>query len=1417
VSGASDIDFRQIVSRLGGQREAFEELCCQLARRHLPGGVSFTRLHGAGGDGGVECFADFPDGSRYGWQAKYVFDVDSLIRQLDLSLSTALRIHPSLTRYIVCFPFDPTGPTGRRGKSGMEKLEEWRRKRKEEAAASGREIEIELWPASKLRSLLLELDVSGGLRLYFFNKTVLGNDWFSSHVEHVIANAGSRYRPELNVETNLFRWFEAFGQTTAYMKRLNSHLRQCHQARDKLEKAVGRTNADAMVPAWPEALYSDGRGLLGKIESFIGACESVTQGRGTRLFDYSSTREQLGEILRLFDGLEAKLLKDLRNKHPDWDDKVDSPGFRQFMAEYMVSFPTANLDDLRKAAAPFQDFHDWLSSPEGFLAFEPAFLLTGDAGVGKTHGICDIARRRLQDGLPTCVAFGHRFGGEPDPWTRILEILGLPVTLGREGLLDALNAAGEARGHPLLLCIDALNETRPLRYWRNHLSELVQAVRARPFLKVCVSCRTPYVQYCVPEGLKIPKVEYKGFAGAEDYACRKFFEFYGLEPPVDPVLQPELKNPLYLRFVCETLKGQGERRLPAGWRGLSPVIRAFISQKEEEFAAEFEISPGANVVGRALRAISRAVAQSSSAALPRSLAEQAVQQACPAGKQTSLLDWLIGNGLLIEEASISEDPLGEESSVRPAFERLGDFLVANFLLPETSSPEAIRNLFRPDGRLYFLIQDEKAVAAHNGVLAALSILIPERHEGLELTDLIEDRGIRRKILEIVIDNLPWRNPDTFSSSTANCLHEGLAEKEVSYNNMDTILSVAWQPSSVDAFWLDDLLRKYPMARRDACWCLYLHTCYESSGIARRLIDAAFKLPLARIETDIFERWGTLLVWFTAAADRRVKDWATRAVTKIFSHRPEIIPSVVERFLDCDDDAVRERVLLSAYGALLLTRNVPATGRLSEILCRTFSARADQYDNALIRDHARCILELSEILEALPEGCDPVSIVQFVSPDWPLAVPEDEQVEQWARVVRFRPDEFFSDFFKYSMNCLRPWMHAISKVDMGKWILQRIAHDFGYVGSGCEDYDATMLRKYGGGRAKPTWSERIGKKYQWIAMYQLASRLHDHVKRKRDDWEPEPLRTPLILLEGRELDPTLLPELPEEKGETAWWITASADLDPDRQLLDEEWVAREDDLPGLEALLSPIEHQGQKWRLFVSYPSRGRPRENADLNEPYRNVWIHLQSYLVREEDFTAARQCLLGRNFFGLWMPEGAEWLYGFAAEYPWASPFNTDPGDWHSRGGFGQRLPVQVQPAWNTLVMEWKYDASLPTNFHMLVPARMFFSPNDLWWNGQEGYRLINGRTVFYDPSITEAGPASLLIDADELPERLEKLGLRLIWTLLGEKMIIGGIIGGSHDKQIRRRTFSQIGYLEKEGSVHVEKRVFFDDYDKDTGPKVV
>jgi len=1403
----TDIDFRQIVPRCGGQHEAFEELCCQLAHRTAPKDAPYARLRGAGGDGGVECFADLPDGSRVGWQAKYVFAIGPLLTQATRSLTTALSIHPTLTRYVVCFPFDLTGPTGRLGRSSQEKFHEWQTNQEKKAAEEGGQLTIEAWPASRLRGLLLQHDATGGVREFFFNQKILTNEWFSEHLEQAKQTAGPRYTPEINVKTDLWKWFAAFGRAATWSGEFQTKLRACRQGQEHIASALHRSKPDSISPAWPEGLRKDAQALVDDMGMLLNEC-----GRLVTVDERCAYRlcvSKLGDLLDRLGSLESHLVNDLEAQHGRG--RAGSPGFRQFMAEYMASFPAANLDYVRDAIAAFTDLHNWLRSPACSLAYERVFVLSGVAGSGKTHGVCDAADRRLSEGLLTCVAFGHEFRGAPDPWTRLLETLGLPVALGRNGLLDALNAAGEASGFPLVLCIDAINETRPLQYWHDRLPTVSQAVQQRSHLRLCITCRTSYMPYCLSDRHGFPIVEHTGFAGIEREACQVFFRYYKLEPPIAPILQPELSNPLYLRLVCETLHARGLHRLPSGWHGIAPTIRAFLDEKERQFMAEYETGTGARIVSGCLMAIARAVAASGESALSWSQAQQVVSTAKPHASTLPVLEWLVRADLLMEDAPITADLFGGESVVRLAFERLGDFLVATELL-ERSKQTGLEVAYQPDGAFHALLKDSDALEQNSGVLAALSILIPEQNPGLELPNPIDDELIRRALVRIAVQSFPSRDPGTFTAASESLIREALGWKDFSFDTMDAVLATSWQPSAIDATWLDELLKQKPLAIRDAFWCGYLHERFESGGVVCRLIDAAFELPLIQLEQEIAERWATVLLWFTSAADRRVKDRATRAATAIMTAQPKVIPNVLARLLDSDDDVVRERTLLSCYGALIVSRNADLCRLLASMLHAAFKRNPQAFDNALIRDHIRCIAELGRELNVLSDELDPEFTMHQVGSCWPPSIPPDDKVEIWGGLLNFKPSEHSSDFFKYSMGCLRSWEHAIIRADMAKWMLERIAEDFGYEGSGSERYDRYMLGKFGGGRSKPTWAERIGKKYQWIAMYQLASRLHDHVDRERDSWEPEALRTPLILLEERKLDPTLSWKIAEEERHAFdWWITASADLASTETLSDEEWVARTEDVPALEKLLSMVERNGQKWRLLVSYPSWGQRDEDADWNDPYRQIWMHIESYLVKKQDFATAYESLHRCNFFGRWMPEGTTWLYGFVGEYPWATPFNTEPEEGYGRGGPGTSLPVIYGPSWNQLAVEWEYDASVPRNFHMIVPARTFFSPSDLWWDGKDGYCLGNGRTVFRDPSVTETGPASLLVDADDLLDRLNGLGLRLIWTLLGEKWILG-----THDKPTLQRTFSQVAYLSEDGSVQIGERVFFEDYDKNTGPRV-
>lgn len=103
-------DWLSLRSVDGSQQLGFEELCSQLARHEVPEEARFMRKGSP--DAGVECYATFPDGNEWGWQAKFFTRRPEATpwKRVDNSVNKALEKHPNLTQYTVCMPIDRADP-----------------------------------------------------------------------------------------------------------------------------------------------------------------------------------------------------------------------------------------------------------------------------------------------------------------------------------------------------------------------------------------------------------------------------------------------------------------------------------------------------------------------------------------------------------------------------------------------------------------------------------------------------------------------------------------------------------------------------------------------------------------------------------------------------------------------------------------------------------------------------------------------------------------------------------------------------------------------------------------------------------------------------------------------------------------------------------------------------------------------------------------------------------------------------------------------------------------------------------------------------------------------------------------------------------------------------------------------------------
>lgn len=210
------IDFNRIRSNPKSKNDSFEALAVQLFKCSLrpPAGSTFVSLRGDGGDGGVEAYYRMPDGSVAGVQAKYFFQLgDTELRQIDDSLATALKNHPSLSDYWVYIPFDLTGrvAAGARGKSQAERFEEWKKKVEAAVKVAGSMLSVTLCTAAVIRAQIHASDPHGGMRRYWFDKSVLTQTQIQQCLDDAIAFAGPRYTAALDVVTSAHVGLDFFG------------------------------------------------------------------------------------------------------------------------------------------------------------------------------------------------------------------------------------------------------------------------------------------------------------------------------------------------------------------------------------------------------------------------------------------------------------------------------------------------------------------------------------------------------------------------------------------------------------------------------------------------------------------------------------------------------------------------------------------------------------------------------------------------------------------------------------------------------------------------------------------------------------------------------------------------------------------------------------------------------------------------------------------------------------------------------------------------------------------------------------------------------------------------------------------------------------------------------------------------------
>ncbi|WKZ14395.1 MAG: ATP-binding protein [Candidatus Jettenia caeni] len=1355
-----NVDFENIREIDGSKQKGFEELCCQMAYHEtsIPKNSIFHRYEGAGGDGGVECIWILPNGDEWGWQAKYLFELKK--DQLDKSVKTTLECHPKLKKYFICMPFNLTGPKKGRGKSQTEKFDEYKKEWKILAKSKGMDIDFIFVGKSMILGFL---STDPGCFRFWSERELFGDGWFKNQVE-TAAKAEPRYTPVLNIKVPVAASLEVFGHTELWKDILKEKTRI-------VTKDLKDWLRDIKDEKFPTECMRDGESLREILTNIIN---EFRKGHDSvhKSLSVDFLCKNVKDAIELISNCEEICTYDLEKKYGKG--VADSVGFRQFQAEYMCDFPAQFVDSSREILLHLRELQEWILQINISLLNSQTMLLLGPAGAGKTHLICDIAISRFKRSLKSIVLLGKQFySGEP--WTQIISILGLPLNISRNDLLEMLNTAAEISRYPLVIFIDALNESKPCDIWLSYLASMTEDIKRYPWLRLCVACRSTYYDSVIPERLQIPKVIHTGFEGIEFNACFEFFKWYTLEFPSTPLMQPEFTNPLFLKLVCESLHDSGVTKLPEKEYGISKVIHDVLSAKNKKIAKMLDYNPNELLVQKAVDALVAILIQKQSMWLEWNETKNIVDQIRPSiNRSASLFEELVAEGILFEEGISGSH--ANESKIRIGFERFSEYLIAEKYL-EGLNADTISDAFENNGKLNFLITNQHAMNLHKGILEAMAIQIPEKFR-IELNQVIRQHSTNPVLYRAVTESIKWRTNSSITDNTKRVISAYFSiptEIEEAINRNDALLSVSTRVGNLlNAEWRHNAYASMSMPKRDAILQPIWHLSFGKLGVFDRLLRWALQVDVKNINTKSAELWTTQLLWFCVASDRRVRDYATKGIVRIMDKHAHLWPIIINRFAEVDDDYLLERCFATAYGSLIRTMDNETIRKTAELIIEVFFDTENLPVNVLVRDYLRGILELASEHGLLPKNRN---IEEFRPPyksEWPLDWPKKEEIEKfkdsYEELPKLYQSVFEDDFEKYIVGRRFNSYEEFNRDDALRWIFKHVL-EMGYLSILHANFDRYILGKYGHGRSKPEWAERVGKKYQWIALYRLIGYISDNAKPLPSRWDSPPSTIlSFLAVDKRNIDPTHFIKKLEETDTPQWWMQVNYDFNRFIDLSDEKWLDMNDDYPEGQKLLKVVqpEIRNESWIILNNYITWRNKKEEQnieyDFDKPFREFWIHVHSFLIKKQNFRNIWQKLKTGAisiFPDYRIPEHS---HIFLGEYPWAITLKNQLQLFHQESNTLEKTLISSVHSIN---LSYEYDSFTATESRstLYLPSPVFFKNDVLKWNGENGYFDSTNKLVFENPFPCTIEANSCIANLEYIINFLDTNDLVLLWGIWGQK----------------------------------------------------
>jgi hypothetical protein len=215
------------------------------------------------------------------------------------------------------------------------------------------------------------------------------------------------------------------------------------------------------------------------------------------------------------------------------------------------------------------------------------------------------------------------------------------------------------------------------------------------------------------------------------------------------------------------------------------------------------------------------------------------------------------------------------------------------------------------------------------------------------------------------------------------------------------------------------------------------------------------------------------------------------------------------------------------------------------------------------------------------------------------------------------------------------------------------------------------------------------------------------------------------------------------------------------------------------------NNSSKWLVLEAYYKweQPTPPEEERFEIPRRDMWYIINAYIVRKSDVEELFEWAKQQNYWGRWMPESRDLYRILLGEFYWSPAYSYHCTPYYGyeewTQGNDNRIPKEVLVTAESYLWERGYDCSIDDTISIYMPCKWLADRMGLRWNGVEGcFFDTEGNLIAFDPSARASGPGALLINKDALLRFLNENGYDILWTILGEKRIIGGRMSQSEWK---------------------------------------